>query len=613
MNNYDFSLDYSTKYTRDVNKTNDKHMTNNLLGEISVIFEKLKEENFFEKICETEGNLKNINLTPIKLEDDRSFHLDTDPSNLRNKEFNLNRNLHDKESTGNLKKSLSSFKKNKIINKKNLENNNGMKITIDSVKKEIICEKENENIVLDINIKNVKIEIKNLKKNKLKDNKIKKTEEKKIVQKNLEEVKLKKKILLEKKLDEKKLIENKLESKKLEEKKFKEKIFEEKKVEKKLLNVSFILKNCTNLFSSPYEEIDYFSDNLAYRMNQLDKNNRLKFKKNTNSQKILTDKEKTEDINILSKSFTKLSSPKPFRKKISKEKNIILTKTLSNQNIIRGNPPKSIIKKTKTIKYKNKNNDLELDEIQDFSEDNFSLTIQPDFSNSQKRNFKLNKNKNNLLDISPVQIVNENNFNLTRSRNKSNLNSLRKTENTNEFFDKENVGNIKISREISVNKNRNISPKRNDSSPSNHCRQTKNKTFKEIKKDFNFKLSNHRKEGNFNNKSSYILCNQKVDNFPHIKSRYEFLNLSKKEDEIEFDPEINSLVATINITKVENKINNFCINTIRKLKENVGSKYFIDDIDELEVKENLLKSKLFCSDKINKSLSQQIFLGNINK
>jgi hypothetical protein len=75
-------------------ETNYKNSTNNLLGEISMVFEKLKENNFFDKICITETQDEkayNIKLSPIPINNSFFYKNSiTEPKLLE--EFRLNEN-----------------------------------------------------------------------------------------------------------------------------------------------------------------------------------------------------------------------------------------------------------------------------------------------------------------------------------------------------------------------------------------------------------------------------------------------------------------------------------------------------------------------------------------
>jgi hypothetical protein len=77
-----------------ISETNYKNSTNNLLGEISIVFEKLKENNFFDKICITETQdekTHNIKLSPIPINNSFFYKNSITETKFLN-EFKLNDN-----------------------------------------------------------------------------------------------------------------------------------------------------------------------------------------------------------------------------------------------------------------------------------------------------------------------------------------------------------------------------------------------------------------------------------------------------------------------------------------------------------------------------------------
>jgi hypothetical protein len=228
----------------------DKHSTNNLLGEISFIFEKLKEENFFDKICETEINTSN-NLTLMKLNDfnNQAGHLITDPISMQN---------------------------NNPFSYKNTQNSDN---TLKIIDKDL--NKKNSNSIFDVNSANSSFAKKNyLVADKIKINLI---YEKDYYEKEFLEDELfnsdAENYFLNKRNLEKDLSKNAFQNKnnkndKKIKSKNKQKIFhkfynQKQAFDEKLPNIPFILRYYSNLLINPYEEKDYFSDEIEYQKNKL--------------------------------------------------------------------------------------------------------------------------------------------------------------------------------------------------------------------------------------------------------------------------------------------------------------------------------------------------------
>lgn len=105
------------------------------------------------------------------------------------------------------------------------------------------------------------------------------------------------------------------------------------------------------------------------------------------------------------------------------------------------------------------------------------------------------------------------------------------------------------------------------------------------------------------------------NHYSYVKSRYEFLNKSKKHEQnedFEFDPNNNNVELRINITPVNTKTEHFGFKSINKLKESSKrKKFFIDDEIDIKKDYSLIKSNLFVNDSRNKSLKSRLFISNL--
>jgi len=147
----------------------------------------------------------------------------------------------------------------------------------------------------------------------------------------------------------------------------------------------------------------------------------------------------------------------------------------------------------------------------------------------------------------------------------------------------------------------------------------KNKAFFDKKAEIRNEYKKPPRANEENNQQIFIISSNnniyptvKFDNYSYIKSRYEFLNKHKKNEEeqdLGFDPNIHKIEMRINYTTVKDKQENFGIKTIKRIKGN-NKKYILDEI-QINENQSLIRSKLFLNESKNKKLRSKLFVSDI--
>lgn len=590
------NLDYNKN---DEESKNDLNQTHSLIGETSMLFQRLKKEHFFEKICLTDINSKNIQNNEVIFDYlNKNNHLITDPISLKNNPFSLNQHC-----SNGLIKSLKKDEKKK-------HSNNSFKGNLNIPRSNIVKNKENKQInkVLDKNSNSKEKLVKDIdNNNSLRNFYNNKAENEKYIYKRSH--------------DDKGISPRKYNS-------------------PNIVKICIIYDNVSRMEINHFDERIYSSHGNEIQEKKLDeiflsryvfdckslnllKKRRIRtcsnFRRSNNLNTLYNISDDDSGKNIQQKDYIKYLSG--FNKLENKRSSKSISKNESSSN-------------------KKLNDDVEYKHIQRLCCEKKN-EIEEKLKNECQKKIqlkKLNKNKNQIINskriskaFSDKYSINENdNINRCKIKNQENkiirlnkhkLNESQKNENIIEldsldicaiqsanantisrivkndgkyedfcFLDNsinlENKHNQRSSRCLNRNILRNKSEglckglNQKDSilnennkynlsnSPINRKKRNVNFDFKDIiYQNYKGKKINEKKNSKIFLEASFANDSYKKDNFDYIKSRYECINKNKKNKEVDFLPVINKINMKINITPVYNKVSHFGMKSIQKIKE----------------------------------------------